>query len=86
MSRSTKKKPGIGKEYWGKRPISNHHGAEPGRVTKEITNGKERMAAKEEIRGAPREPEYDPREYVGCDLDGLCDCNDGQSIEQNKEL
>lgn len=46
MSRTKKGQKGPGHEYWSKRPLSSAHGAVPGRITKDITNGKERMAAR----------------------------------------
>lgn len=46
MSRTKKGKRPIGYEYWSKRPISNKHGAVPGKETKRQTHRAERRQAK----------------------------------------
>ena len=46
MSRSIKGKKGIGYEYWSKRPLSNKHGASPGKETKVTTHKLERRVEK----------------------------------------
>ncbi len=48
MSRTKKGKRGVGDEYWGKRPVSNKHGAPPGRYTKTRTHRLERIEAKKQ--------------------------------------
>lgn len=50
MSRTKKKKPAPGKEYWGKRPCSRNHGATPGKVTKKRTHRLERLEKKKVIK------------------------------------
>lgn len=50
MSRSKKGKKAAGHEYWSRRPMSNRHGALPGRDTKKLTHRKERQAGNREIR------------------------------------
>ncbi len=57
MSRTKKGKKGPGHEYWSKRPLSSNHGASPGRITKDITHGKERAQAKREVHKAKNEKE-----------------------------
>lgn len=51
MSRSRKGSKGIGAEYWSKRPISNKHGAIPGKETKRLTHRAERREAKKQAKG-----------------------------------
>jgi hypothetical protein len=46
-----------------------------------VNKGGERQKAKREIMNGPMEPEYDPREYVGCDIDGECTCEERQLKE-----
>jgi hypothetical protein len=46
VSRSIKGKKGIGYEYWSKRPLSNKHGAVPGKETKVTTHKLERRVEK----------------------------------------
>ncbi len=48
-SRRTSKR-GQNIELWSKRPLSNNHGAIPGRITKTLTNRKERRIADRELR------------------------------------
>lgn len=50
MSRTRKGKKGPGSEYWGKRPLSNKHGASPGKATKKLTHRLERLESKEKIK------------------------------------
>lgn len=50
MSRSTKRTPSPGKEYWGKRPVSRNHGAIPSKKTKTRTHRLERIEGKEAVR------------------------------------
>lgn len=62
MSRTKKGKKSPGYDYWGKRALSGDcgHGAE----VKQMTHKIERARAKQDLLREPREPEYDPREYV----------------------
>ena len=50
MSRTKKGAKSAGYEYWSRRPYSNKHGADPGRVTKDLTHRAERREAKREER------------------------------------
>lgn len=52
MSRSTKKSKSPGFEYWGKRPLSRNHGANPGKETKKLTHRLERIEGKQQIKKA----------------------------------
>jgi len=49
MSRTTKHHRPPGYEYWSRRPFANRGGAEPGRITKTLTNRKERRIAQREL-------------------------------------
>ncbi len=50
MSRTIKKQPACGKEYWGRRPFSRNHGANPGKTTKKMTHRLERIEAKADVK------------------------------------
>lgn len=50
MSRTTKKKPAVGKEYWSARP-GNKHGSTPSAYGKRKTHRMERQQAKNLCRG-----------------------------------
>lgn len=56
MSRTIKGSKGCGFEYWGKRAMSQ---ADPGRETKKITLGIERMQERELIHNELKELERD---------------------------
>lgn len=56
MSRTKKGTKTPTKEYWSARP-GNKHGAVPGRISKEITKGKERAQSKEELRALEEDAE-----------------------------
>lgn len=49
MSRTKKRKPAPGKEFWGKRPVSRNHGAVPGKISKKRTHKVERLEGKKQI-------------------------------------
>jgi hypothetical protein len=55
MSRTHKKSPAPGYEYWGRRPVSRNHGATPGRVSKNRTHRLERLEARKAERDGARE-------------------------------
>jgi hypothetical protein len=38
-----------GYEFWGRRPMSRHHGVSPGKGVKKITHSKERAEAKTQL-------------------------------------
>lgn len=61
MSRTTKSSRPLHKEYWGKRPLSNTHGATPGRETKKLTHRLERNEAKEEVKKQVDESETEEK-------------------------
>ncbi len=63
MSKTKKGAKGPGFEYWGKRG-GKRHGMEPGPYSKDQTHRAERRDGKSIVDEAPREPEYDEREYV----------------------
>jgi len=48
MSRTKKGGRAVGYEYWGKRPLSNEHGAPPGKETKKETHKIERRVVDKE--------------------------------------
>lgn len=50
MSRTKKKQKPPGYEFWSKRPMSNKHGADPGKITKKRTHRLERIEGKKEIK------------------------------------
>lgn len=57
MSRTKKGKRSLGSEYWTRRPLSNCHGASPGKWTKTKTHRYERIEAKDEIKRQMKEEE-----------------------------
>lgn len=55
MSRTKKSSKSPGHEYWGKRPLSNKHGAAPGKFTKTRTHKIERAENKRLTKKALKE-------------------------------
>lgn len=51
MSRSKKGGKAPGYEYWSKRPVSNSHGAVPGKFTKRRTHKAERRLNRHDAAG-----------------------------------
>jgi hypothetical protein len=63
MSRTKKGKKGPGHEYWGKRALSV---CPPGKVSKDITNGKERASARK-LKSALKKTDKLPDDGFGKD-------------------